>query len=86
MVDVLHERSNDHTYLHANFVKHCLEEQVDVPRDLAIDLLERKINEGVKEGKKWSLVCGFPESVEELLQFEEKVSHCPVNNYPSYAP
>ena len=71
--DVLREKSDDQTYLHAAFVKDCLEEKVDVPRELTINLLERKINEGIEEGKKWSLVHGFPECIQELLEFEEKV-------------
>jgi hypothetical protein len=29
---------------------------------------------GIEERKKWSLVCGFPQSMQELLEFEEKVS------------
>ncbi|KAI4223087.1 MAG: hypothetical protein L6R40_008536 [Gallowayella cf. fulva] len=71
--DVLHERSDDPTYPHAEFVRDCLEEKVDVPRELTISLLERKINEGVEEGKKWSLVHGFPECIQDLFEFEEKV-------------
>ena len=71
--DVLHEKSHDQTYLHAEFVKDCLEEEVDVPRELAISSLQSKINEGIDEGKKGSLVRGFPESTQELLEFEEKV-------------
>ena len=54
-------------------MKDCLEEEVDVLRELAIKLLERKINEGIKEGKKWSLVHGFLECIQELLEFKEKV-------------
>jgi len=42
-------------------VKDCLEEKVEVLRELKISLLERKINKGIEEGKKWSLVHGFPE-------------------------
>lgn len=77
--DVLREKSDDQTYIHAEFVKDCLEENVNVPTELAISLLERKINEGIEEGKKWSLVHGFPESMQELLQFEERVSITNVN-------
>ena len=71
--DVLREKSDDQMYPHAEFVKDCLEEKVDVPRELTISLLERKINKGIEEGKKWSLVHGFPECIQELLEFEEKV-------------
>ncbi len=71
--DVLREKSDDQTYLHAKFVKDCLEEKVDVPRELIVNLLEKKINKGVEEGKKWSLVYGFPECIQDLVEFEEKV-------------
>lgn len=55
-------------------MKECLEEKVNVPTDLAISLLETKINKGIKDGKRWILVYGFPESMHQLLEFEEKVS------------
>ncbi|KAL9118279.1 MAG: hypothetical protein Q9187_005177 [Circinaria calcarea] len=76
--DVLREKSNDQTYLHAKFLKGCLTEKVKVPKELAISLLERKINEGIEAGKKWSIVHGFPESIQELHEFEEKIQK---NNY-----
>jgi len=72
--DVLRERSDNQTYLHAKFLKDCLEEDVHVPIQLAISLLEWKINEGIKEGKRWSLVRGFPENTEQLVEFKKKVS------------
>jgi hypothetical protein len=70
--DVLYEKSNDETYPHAEFVKDCLKENVVVPIGLAISLLEKKINEGIEDGK-WILVRGFPESMQQLVEFEEKV-------------
>jgi hypothetical protein len=72
--DVLHEKAADQTYLHAKFVRDCLEEGVNVPTQLAISLLEIKINEGIREGKSWSLVEGFPESIEQLFEFKKRVS------------
>lgn len=77
--NVLREKSDDHTYPHADFVKQCLEEKVDVPRELTISLLEREVNKGIEEGKKWSLVHGFPECRADLLEFEEKVGLTHVN-------
>jgi len=82
--DILREMSDDPTYPHAEFVKSCLEEKVDVPRELSISLLERKINEGIEEGKTWSLVHGFPNCIQELLEFEEKVSLPPHKEGPTY--
>lgn len=84
MDDVLREKSDDLTYPHAKFVKDCLEEKVEVPTELKISLLERNINEGIEEGKKWSLVHGFPECMQELLEFEEKVGLTYVSENPAY--
>lgn len=74
MNEVLREKSDDETYLHAKFVKDCLEEGVKIPTQLAVSLLESKINDGIKEGKIWSLVRGFPENMEQLVEFKKKVS------------
>ncbi|MCJ1379039.1 HD domain-containing protein 2 [Xylographa soralifera] len=71
--DVLRETSNDQRFPYAKFLKSCLAENVKVPTELAITLLERKINEGIEAGKEWSIVHGFPESMRELQEFEEKV-------------
>ena len=81
--DLLREKSDDQTYPHAEFVKNCLEEKVDVPRELKINLLDRKIHQGIEEGKKWSLVHGFPKCMQDLHEFEEKVglNH---RNFPAY--
>lgn len=43
MDDVLREKSDDQTYPHAELVKDCLEEEVDVPREVTVSLLERKM-------------------------------------------
>jgi hypothetical protein len=72
----LREKSELATYPHAKFVKDCLEEGIDVPRDLAINLLEEKISEGYAKGIKCSLVRGFPKSTQDLTEFEEKVGSC----------
>ncbi|KAF2834181.1 P-loop containing nucleoside triphosphate hydrolase protein [Patellaria atrata CBS 101060] len=69
---VLREMSEDQTYLHAEFVRDCLKEEVDVPVGLVVSLLEGKIEEGINEGTRWSLVHGFPKSMEHVLEFERK--------------
>lgn len=74
MNKVLREKSDDKTYLHAKFVKDCLAEEVKVPTQLAISLLESKINEGIKEGRRWSLMREFLENMEPLVEFKKKVS------------
>lgn len=72
--EVLRGKSNDQTYLHAKFVKDCIQEEVEVPIQLAIGLLETKINGGIKGEKRWSFVRGFPENIEQLVEFKKKVS------------
>ena len=83
MGDVLREKSDDQTYPHAKFVKDCLKEKVNVPKELMIGLLEGKINQGMEEGK-WSLVHEFPRCIEELLEFEEKVGFSYASKSPAY--
>ena len=75
----MRERSNDPTYPHAKFLKDCLEENVIVPVGLVVKLLDERIDEGAKEGKRWVLVRGFPDTMQQLYEFEEKVSASPVN-------
>ena len=77
--DVLREKSDDKSYLHAKYLKDCLTKKVNVSTDLAISLLKDKINEGIEKGKKWSLVQGFPNNMRELLEFGEKVSMTHIN-------
>ena len=57
-----------------------LAEKIKVPTDLVINLLEGEINKGMQEGNKRSLVQGFPEKIQELLEFKQKVSKSHVMN------
>ena len=72
--NVLFEKSTDTTYLHANVLRHYLDESLDVPIDLVVSLLEKKIEESGNEGQKWCLVYGFPKKIDHFLEFERKVS------------
>lgn len=72
---LLRKASSDKTYYHAESVKRFLEgEPNDLPVSLVVSLLERSILEG-NNTKRWCLVSGFPQSKEQLEEFE-KVS-CP---------
>ena len=73
---VLVEKSKEQSYRYAGFLTNCLQDEVDIPVDLAVSLLESKIEEGIKE-QGWSLVCGLPKSKDQLLEFERKVSMIP---------
>ena len=65
-------------------MKDCLDKKVDVPQKLKINLLKRKINEGIEKDKKWSLVHGFPEDIQELVEFEEKIGLYARKKIPAY--
>lgn len=71
---LMREKSEDSTCDDAQFLRYCMQENVQWPIQLVIKLLEEKINEVSREGKRWSLVCGFPENMRYLTEFQEKVS------------
>jgi len=73
---ILVEKSEDQSYRHVEFLRDCLREEVDISVSLVISLLETKIKEGIEE-RGWSLVCGFSTSMDQLLEFERKVSMTP---------
>jgi putative hydrolase of HD superfamily len=67
--EALREKANDFTHPCAKYLQHCIQEKVQVPVQLAISILERKINEGLQKGK-WTLLRGFPESIQHLIEFQ----------------
>ena len=69
----LREKSDDQTYLHAGFVKDCLDEKVDVPRELKISLLERKINEGIEGGKSGASCTGFQNAYKNFSKLKKRL-------------
>ncbi|KAL5400250.1 hypothetical protein PMIN03_012537 [Paraphaeosphaeria minitans] len=71
--EALREKADDPTHPCAKYIQHCIQEKVQVPVQLAISILERKINEGLQKGKKWTLLRGFPESIQHLTEFQEQV-------------
>ena len=68
----LRERSEDPRFLHAEYLKHCLKEGLPIATDLVVNILDGKIEEGVRQGN-WTLICGFPANIESLVEFERKV-------------
>ena len=64
----------DKAYLHAEYLKNCLEEKMKLPTELLVSLLEEKIKACTHEGKQWCIVRNFPQSVHELNEFEMMVS------------
>ena len=64
---VLREKSEDRANPYADFIKGCLDAEVDVPIELKIDLLELEITK--RGSKKLSLVDGFPETLSEISEF-----------------
>ncbi|KAL8698048.1 MAG: hypothetical protein Q9201_006784 [Fulgogasparrea decipioides] len=73
---ILIKESEDQSCRDAKFLRDCLTEKADIPVSLVISILERKIEEGIEE-RGWSLVYGFPQSLDQLLEFERKVSMTP---------
>lgn len=69
---VVRKWSEDPMFLHAEYLKGCLEEGLPVPTDLVVNILDRKVEEGARQGR-WTLICGFPTNVESLVEFERKV-------------
>lgn len=57
---------------------------MDVPRDLKICLLEKKVNEGIEKGEKWSLVHGFLESIQEVIDCHLPVILWTALAYPGF--
>lgn len=72
--EALREKADDPSHPCAKYIQHCIQEKVQVPVQLAISILERKINEGIQKGRKWTLLRGFPESIQHLTEFQEQVS------------
>lgn len=66
------ERAEDPTFLHAGYLKHCLQEGLPVATDLVVNILDRSIKQGARQGR-WTLICGFPANMESLIEFQRKV-------------
>jgi hypothetical protein len=72
--NLLREKSNNQIYFHAEFLKECFKENVIIPTGLAVSIFEKRINEVIKKEKRWVFIYGFPGSMQQLYEFEEKVS------------
>ena len=68
----LRERSEDPTFPHGEYLKHCLEEGLPISTDLVVNILDGKIEEGARQGR-WTVIFGFPANIESLVEFERKV-------------
>jgi putative hydrolases of HD superfamily len=71
--DTLREQSKQQTSL-AEYIRDCQTEGINIPVGLMVRILEKKIRDCMKEAEKWCLVQGFPEDLEQLLEFEKRVS------------
>ncbi|KAF7538000.1 hypothetical protein G7Z17_g12734 [Cylindrodendrum hubeiense] len=70
---LLKEKSEDETYIHSALLKQLFAAGFHPPKDLTVKLLEDKLEEDRNRGVKCSLVSGFPESMEQLHEFETTV-------------
>jgi hypothetical protein len=72
--DVLEEKSNDLTHDHQAYIKRSIEQGIEIPAELAVNLLSEEIDNAKKNGMTGTLVCGFPETTPYRIGFQEKVS------------
>ncbi|KAI9674643.1 MAG: HD domain-containing protein 2 [Bathelium mastoideum] len=71
--DLVRAKSRDCSYQHAKFVGTYVDEDLELPVGLITELVEKSIEEGIRDGKRWSVVHGFPVNMDQLLEFEQQV-------------
>lgn len=67
----LREKAQDLEYRHHGIIKNCLEKEFEVPASLIVEVLENEIN--AIDGRSWAIISGFPNGIEQLVEFEKKV-------------
>lgn len=77
--EVLREKRLDNSYREAKFVGESQDNHppIAVPTQVANKLLKAKIQEGKSQGKKYSLLDGFPRSLKQIIGWEKEVSDFP---------
>ena len=80
----LQEQLQDETFLHAEYLRQCLEKGLPVSTDLVVRSLEQQIVKRM-ERRKWSLLWGFPSPEKHYLEFGRKVSSLHLINLGSYS-
>lgn len=68
---VVRSQANDANFLHHQVLQNCLENDLDLPADLVVDLIENEIE--IVRNRQWTLISGFPKNTEQLVSFEKKV-------------
>lgn len=74
MRETLQSKGEDSSYFHAEFVKNCFRQNIDVPSDLKASLLGQIMDACTASGAKGFLIDGFPTSMQELNKFKANVS------------
>jgi adenylate kinase family enzyme len=74
----LRERAEDPQYRHHRIIKSCLDKGFEVPASLIVEVLENEIK--AVDGQTRTIISGFPNDTEQLLEFEGKV-RLPGKNY-----
>ncbi|KXG51388.1 Adenylate kinase [Penicillium griseofulvum] len=80
----LRERSEDPQYRHHRIIKSCLDKGFEVPASLIVEVLENEIK--AVDGRTRTIISGFPNDTEQLLEFEGKVQNCNYAFYVEYPP
>jgi hypothetical protein len=73
--DLLREERDRPASVFAEFLDESFKESVKIPSPLTVNLLVRKMSAAAAKGKKKFLMDGFPTSLDQLKEFELKVSH-----------
>jgi len=50
--NILRKKSDNQSYLYAEFVKNCFKKKIDISRKLKINLFEKKINKKIEKNRK----------------------------------
>ena len=69
--DLLRDEASSHDSVFADFIKKSMQNSVIIPANLTIELLRKK--DAQLQGPRVFVIDGFPRSLEQAREFEEKV-------------
>jgi UMP-CMP kinase len=72
--DLLREERDRPASNFADFIDESMRSAVTIPAQLTVSLLHTKMSGAIREGTTRFLVDGFPRSMDQAIEFEQKVS------------
>ncbi len=78
--ELLREEANRPSSVYADFINKSILESIVIPAQLTCDLIKTKMNSAMQKGIKAFLIDGFPRSLDQAINFEEKVCTGPASN------